>query len=483
MRLPLPLPAQLGAVLLGLARNPALPPALLRRLLGHRATRDEAVMWRTDLTEELAEEIVALGDTVLVHTLACNRNIPPGVKHRLANSPDTSVRAAIAFREELPREVWERLIADPSVEVRESAAENEDVPVDLRARLARDPAPTVRAKLAQRWTGAPEEIRRIWLTDAESTVRAAACATYFRRLPHPVPPADLHPALLADPVTRAGVVAHLDLGPDTARELATDQDPEVRAAVAAHPDLPAELRETLAGDPDPLVRAEVFARQDTPEGRRASIYAELRAGAERAGAGLIASEEEDFASYVAYQGLGHRHLPWVSAAPLDHVDSPYVCFRRSLAMSGPLPAEAVARLLDDEDGTVRAAVARRTPDLDPVTAERIERRHTASRKHPWSPTDHVVFPPETLRRFATDPDPRIRALALRDPDLPAGLAEGLAADGSDRVRRGVAAHPSLPTPALLTLLADQDEWVARTAAGSPVLPRDVMEEILAFATL
>jgi hypothetical protein len=67
--------------------------------------------------------------------------------------------------------------------------------------------------------------------------------------------------------------------------------------------------------------------------------------------------------------------------------------------------------------------------MDPATAERIERRHTASRKRPWSPTDHVVFPPETLCRFATDPDPKMRALALRDPELPAGLAERLSADG------------------------------------------------------
>ncbi|MET9384253.1 hypothetical protein ABZY09_25030 [Streptomyces sp. NPDC002928] len=77
----------------------------------------------------------------------------------------------------------------------------------------------------------------------------------------------------------------------------------------------------------------------------------------------------------------------------------------------------------------------------------------------------------------------MRDLAPRDHELPAALAERLAADQADRVRRAVAAHPNLPAAALLTLLADPNEWVAKTAAASPGLPVAVMEKILALAAL
>ncbi|MFJ8113572.1 hypothetical protein [Streptomyces sp. NPDC096132] len=481
-----PAPVHPDQVLQGLAVNPALPVALVRRLLPDRSAGHRAAQFREDLTEELIEEIIGRGDDDLVHSLACNWHLPPEVQARLADSPEDSVRAAIVIRgKELPRRVWERVVTDPSTEVRKFAAANAHLPSDLRSRFAGDPDADVRAELAQWWTDAPEEVRRALLTDPEATVRAAACSTYFRRLPHPVPPADLHPALLADPATRAGVVAHLRLDADTARDLAGDPDEDVRRAVAAHPELPPPLRDLLATDPEPRVRVEVFARRDTPEETRAAIHAEVHAGSDPARADLLASDEQGFSYYLAYLDLVRRHIPWAAEAPLDHLDSPYVAFRRSAAASDALPAETLAPLLDDEDSGVRAIAARRIPVLDPVTAERVERRHRENRKVRGGlrPADRVVFPRETLHRFATDPDPRIRDLAPRDPGLPAALAERLAVDGATRVRRAVIGHPNLPVPALLALVADPDAYVARAAAESPTLPVEAMEGLLAHAGL
>ncbi|AXO35376.1 hypothetical protein MicB006_3095 [Micromonospora sp. B006] len=51
--------------------------------------------------------------------------------------------------------------------------------------------PPVRATLARWWTQAPGPDRRLLLTDSVDEVRAAACSTYYARLPHPVPPPDL----------------------------------------------------------------------------------------------------------------------------------------------------------------------------------------------------------------------------------------------------------------------------------------------------
>ncbi|MFG2487363.1 hypothetical protein ACGFSI_31990 [Streptomyces virginiae] len=481
----LPVPVHLDEVLKALARNARLPVPLLRRLLHHGGALEEAARWRSDLTERLAEEIDALGHGKASHALACNPDLPVGMKRRLVHGDDASVRSALAGRDApLPRDLVEAFVADPSAQVRRAAAANRRSPSDLRARLATDPDPAVRAELAQWWTDAPEEVRRTLLTDTDATVRAAACATYFCRLPHPVPPADLHPALLADPVTRAGVVAHLDLDPRTARRLAADEDPDVRGALAEHPELPPDLVALLGRDEDPLVRVKVFLRKDIDESLRKVIHAGLRAGSEKTKMDPFDADEEDVLCSFAMLELHIRIVPWVWEDPLPYVDSPYAVFRRSAAAAGDaLPWTAVARLFDDPDNEVRKTMAAAVSVLDPDTAERLERVHEESRKWPGRPADNAVFPPETMRRFASDPDPRMRALALRDPELPAELVEGLAQDDEARVRREAATHPNLPAPALLLLLGDADMRTTRAAAGSPHLPREAMEAILAVAEL
>jgi len=379
------------------------------------------------------------------------------------------------------------LIDDPDTRVREYLAESDRVPADLRARLAHDPDPRVRATLAQWWTEAPETVRRALLTDPADEVRAAACATYYRKLPHPVPPADLIAGLLADPVTRAGAVAHAVLTAETARRLSEDPDDDVRLQAAGHPQLPPDLRDRLGEDARARVRVAVFARPDTPEPARARIYAEVlqpRAPlTDLLGADLddetIIREVEDS---IAVTELRYLRLPWVTADPLPYVSSPYICFRSSAARADSLPTSVVARLLNDDESIVRTATARHAPHLvDHATAERIDRDFRADKKTDWRPADDFTFPPQMLRRFAGDPDPRMRCLAPRDPGLPSHLAEQLAADPESSVRHAVAGHPGLPTPALVTLLGDESEHVARAAAGSPSLPRAHMDRLLTLA--
>jgi hypothetical protein len=117
-------------------------------------------------------------------------------------------------------------------------------------------------------------------------------------------------------------------------------------------------------------------------------------------------------------------LPWVTAHPLPHIDSPYVSFRASAARSKTLPADAVARLLDDEEEMVRLTMAHTAPHLvDLETAENIERSYRRRDKFTlwWDDAEVLTFPSETLRRFATDPEPRLRSFAPRDPNLPSDL--------------------------------------------------------------
>ncbi|MFI6493791.1 hypothetical protein [Streptomyces sp. NPDC050564] len=333
-------------------------------------------------------------------------------------------------------------------------------------------------------------MRRRPLTDPEDAVRAGACATYYRRLPHPVPPDDLLPALLADPVTRAGAVRHCTLDADTARWLADDPDEEVRTELADHPDLPPPLRDILAEDPCRRVTLRVFLREDTPESTRAAIHAQILSDLPLldwlADHQILDDDalERQLMNEIARRELRTVRLPWVTADPLPYVDAPYACFRASAAMSDRLPAPAVARLLDDEESSVRTTMALHARHrIDPATAERIDRSYRPEKKTRWRPADDLPLPADVLRRLATDPDPRMRQLAPRDLDLPVELVRRLAADPDHTVRRAIATHPRLPACDLMQLLTDSSESVATAAAGNPDLPPAHMRRLLALAGL
>ncbi|OKI49130.1 HEAT repeat domain-containing protein [Micromonospora sp. CB01531] len=482
-----PTPVHLTKVLDGLAENPALPSGLVRRLVRYRCGFGH-VATRADLTPDMIEEILASGHHWLLHSLALNRQLSHAVRMPLAAHTDPGIRAALVVGAcDAPRELYERLVDDPDTRVREHLAERDDVPADLLARLARDPDPKVRATLARWWTQSPEAVRRILLTDPVDEVRAAACSTYYARLPHPVPPPDLMAGLLADPVSRAGAVRHAVLTPKLAARLAGDPDHQVRRQVAEHPQLPPPVRDLLAEDPSANVRMGVFIRRDTPKPVRHRIYREIQQG-ERPLTDLLNDELDDdallqqFEDRMAVAELRYLRLDWVTADPLPYVSSPYICFRRSAARSRTLPADAVIRLLNDNDSGVRTTMAKHAPHLvDLTTAERIDREFRPDKKTRWRPADLFTFPPQALRRLATDPDPRMRCLAPRDPDLPVEMAERLATDPDSTVRHAAAGHPNLPVHARRALLADPSEWVAHAAAAAATLPVAEMDRLLTLA--
>jgi hypothetical protein len=116
-----------------------------------------------------------------------------------------------------------------------------------------------------------------------------------------------------------------------------------------------------------------------PEPLRGRIYAEILEATVSL-TDLLNSDLDDAAflrkaeDSIAVTELKNLNLTWVTADPLPYVSSPYVCLRSSAARSRSLPAEAVLRLLDDDESIVRTTMARHAPHLvDPATAERIDR--------------------------------------------------------------------------------------------------------------
>ncbi|WP_407836769.1 hypothetical protein ACE1OC_10285 [Streptomyces sp. DSM 116496] len=459
----------LAAVLTGLTRNEALPEELAVRLLPHDlAPLRLALRKGFAPSPALCEEYLAHGES---QALAHNAALPPEIATRLAADPDPEVRAVRAKLESAGAGRHALFAADTEAQVRIALAGQPDLSAESLAALAADTDAGVRAALARR-PELPEDLLRRLLTDTEPEVRARACG-------HGAPP-DLHAALLADPATRKEVVRSLELDPETASALAADPDEEVRAKLAAHPALPPRVRDALARDTSPDVRGKVFARADTPPELRDEIHAWLTAGARRSEEDWENAEEDDVFCEITLVFLEMGSYPWVAADPVPYVASPYTGLRRAAACSERLPAELLRGMLEDEDPTVRMIALERTPDVDPATAEDIERRHERS-KFLDRPADYFPFAPETLRRFAADPDPRMRLLALRDPDVPAALLERLAADEDHTVRRAVAEDSRTATGTLLRLLGDGSESVAMSAAASPGLPVEAMRAVLDLA--
>ncbi|MFE1787796.1 hypothetical protein ACFW7J_05190 [Streptomyces sp. NPDC059525] len=405
-----------------------------------------------------------------LYGLARTRALSEEIAARLAADPDPDVRAERANWEGAAGGRHGLFAADPEATVRIALARNPGLSPELTARLGADTDPAVREAVARREEAPAEDLHRALLADPEPKVRVAACRHR--------PPADLHGALLADPATRHHVVPFLDLDPETAGQLAADPDDRVREQLAGHPCLPAELRAVLARDADPGVRGKVFERADATPQERAVIFESLTAGALRYAEDPRDSSDEDFLCEAMLTCLDLMPYPWVDPDPLPYADSPFAGLRCAAARSTALPAEARARLLADENPRVRFHALAGLAEVDLTVAEELDRRQGGMVKHGGRPADCVTFPPETLRRFADDPDPWMRVLALRDPDLPDEMLERLAADQEESVRCATAGHPRVPVAALLRLLGDTDEEVVEAAAASPLLPVEVMRAVL-----
>ncbi|MEK2494184.1 hypothetical protein WN990_32015 [Kitasatospora purpeofusca] len=205
---------------------------------------------------------------------------------------------------------------------------------------------------------------------------------------------------------------------------------------------------------------------------------------------------------------------WWVAALFDDPDamrqlagSPRLRIRRSVARAPRLPTDVVELLARDEDFAVRLFLTESCDDAPSwLLLDLWTDGWDGTFSFPDRPLKHPNFPRADLLRFADDPHPRLRMLALDDPAAPAALAERLAhdpdpgvrsraaedprltpataaaltADPSPNVRRRAHGHPALP-PALLVALL-QDPATAAEAAANPAVPAAVLHRMIAAAT-
>ncbi|MFP3986014.1 PE-PGRS family protein [Streptomyces sp. E11-3] len=429
----------------GLALNPAAPDDLRARLLG----LSHFLLWRP-LPTAVVEAAVVHPEWKLRQLLA---EAQPNITaeqwaHLILGEQESRHRwilttLAADRRAELTDAAYEQLAVDPSARVREEAARLPGLPIRILTALAADVAPSVRASACRRaWPRLATPARRELLRDPAGKVRVEALLQHHRE--HPMPRSVLATAELQDRVVE---ICRLERG--LAEHLAHHDDPARRRSLADNPYLDPDLVDLLAQDPDKSVRFTVSMRPDITEEQRAGIDIDF---------------DPAIRSYP---------LDWVTALHDDPdamrrlASSSHPLVRRSVARAQRLPPDVVERLARDEDRVVQLFLAESCDDAPADMLLRVWQWWTGSLSTPDRPHGHPNFPRRDLLRYADDPNPRMRQLALDDPESTAELVERFSRDSDEEVRHRAATDPRLAPESAVRLLEDPHERVRHAAARHP----------------
>ncbi|WKX68645.1 PE-PGRS family protein [Streptomyces sp. XD-27] len=440
----------------GLALNTAAPDDVLHGLLG----LSHHLLWR-ELPAEVVEAAVAHPDGNVRGQLA---EVQPGLTPEhwtrlILDEPDPRRRwilttLAADRRAELTESAYAHLAADPSARVRAEAARLPALPAPLPSALATDTDPAVRASACRdAWALLDRAAQQRLLADPDHAVRREALLAHHQD--HPLP----RPVYDAEDLGQRAVES-CRLQRDLAEHLARHRDPAQRRRLAGNPHLAKDLVAALAQDPDASVRLTVSLRPELSEEQRAAISVDI---------------DPDARCYP---------LDWVVALHDDPVAmrrlgaSSHLLVRRSVARAKRLPADVVGRLARDEDRLVRLFLAESCDDAPPEMLLEVARWWTGSLTFPDRPRSHPDFPRQGLLRYADDPNPRMRRLALDDPRSTAELVERFSRDAAEEVRLQAATDPRLSPAAAIRLLDDTRESVRRAAAGHTRLPARVLVPLL-----
>ncbi|MHA6758957.1 hypothetical protein [Streptacidiphilus sp. PAMC 29251] len=181
----------------------------------------------------------------------------------------------------------------------------------------------------------------------------------------------------------------------------------------------------------------------------------------------------------------HTHAVWWIAALHDDADamrqlamSPNLLIRRSVARARHLPPEVADLLAHDEDRIVRLFLTESCDDAPADVLLDVWNWWPGSFSFPGRPRNHPNFPCHDLLRFAEDPEPRIRLLALDDHASDAALVERFSRDPEAQVRSAAAADPRLSPESAVRLVDDADQSVRSLARRNPALPPDALIPLL-----
>ncbi|WP_392672343.1 PE-PGRS family protein [Streptomyces sp. LN785] len=349
---------------------------------------------------------------------------------------------------------YERLATSPDPHDRAGAARFPGLPERLLTALAADPDPRVRSAAAPHaWPHLAPRVRDGLLADPDGSVRTAALFRHYED--HPMPRSVYDGLPHGDHAAQTYC-----LDQELAEQLSVHPDPSRRRALAANPHLTRELVAVLAGDPDDDVRLAVSVRPELTEEQRASIRVDID------------------------PHLMRRELPWIAALHDDPeamrrcATSSHLLLRSGAARARRLPPDVVELLARDEDRVVRLFLAESCDDAPAELLLEVWRWWSGSFTYPDRPRGHPNFPRRGLLRHAADPDPRMRQLALDDPESTADLVERFSRDSHQDVRHRAATDPRLSPASAVRLLDDPRDSVRDAAARHPRLPARTVIRLL-----
>ncbi|MFI8347315.1 PE-PGRS family protein [Streptomyces sp. NPDC085596] len=473
-----------GAWREGLAANPAASAAVLCRLLdvGPEERLSSRLRYR-ELPEDMITAWVGHPEWRVRRELA-ERPLKPEQSAALFRDPDPRHRwglltSVVYQHPAFTAETFAQLAADPSPHVRAELVAHRDLPVRHLTALAADLDPVVRKAAAPRaWTHLTPPARTALRADPDPGVRAEAVLLHHCSTPL----AEVDFAALPGDAQRERAARTCVLTRELAEELVHGGETALRSAAAQNLHLDTDLVALLGQDPDPGVRWLVSIRPDLTEAERVRVAVEFDPSARC------------------------HPLPWVRDLEDDEeamrrcATSAHVMLRRSTACASNLPPDVVDLLAHDEDWVVRLFLAEH---CDQAPADLLlEMVRTWNGYSAARMIEHPNFPRQGTLRFADDPDPRTRKLALLDPRATTELVERFSRDADsgvrwcalrDRrlsiasvirmlddphhaIRDQAAADPRLPTRVLTTLL--HDATTALASAANPAIPETVMHHLL-----
>ncbi|MGW6981305.1 PE-PGRS family protein [Streptomyces sp. NPDC054932] len=451
------------ARLRGLSFNAATPDDIRIRMLDVDRQLDLYLLARRDLPAALVDAAVDHPDRQVRGRLAewpACLALSPEQWSRLVLGEQGGARrqlmlqAAAATGRELTATAYATLAEDPSGAVREELALMPALPLPLSLVLLADPLPRVRAAACETaWPVLDEETRARLAADPAPAVRAAVTLARHEEAPLT--------AQYVDSAHGAGrLVEGYRLDRDLATRLCADQDPQWRLGLARNPYLDPDLVEVLAADPDDDVRLAVSTRPELTEEQRSAVRVDID------------------------PRLIRRPIPWVVALHGDAeamrrlAVSPHLLLRSTVAMAPRLPPDVVERLARDEDRVVRLFLAEHCDDAPADMLLEVWQWWNGSLSTPDRPYGHPNFPRRDLLRHADDPHPRLRQLALDDPDSTPALVERFSRDGDAEVRLRAATDPRLSPDSVVRMLDDPDGGVRAVAARHPRVPVPVLIGLL-----
>ncbi|MFB7617990.1 PE-PGRS family protein [Kitasatospora sp. NPDC056181] len=446
----------------GLAENRTAPADVLIGIL--HDTPEERVpfgLHYRQLPEEVVDAWIAHPRPRVRRNLGGRAGLTPAQRERLFREADAWLRRILLVGLvdaglELTDATFDLLAVDPADPVRSELALHHGLPVRHLVAFAADRDASVRRAVTPRaWPHLDDTARAALLADPDGSVRATARLRHHEEVPLAAADFDALP----DGSARERAAERCVLTRELVEALAHGPDADLRRAVAQNAGLDADLVAVLGQDPDNSVRWQVSLRPELSEEQRSGIRFEKDPGLRIPLLDWVREQHDDPAAMRRLAASGHFLV------------------RRSVACAENLPQDVADLLARDEDHAVRLLLAESCAQAPAELLSEMWRT--------WGGTSvgrmpgHPNFPREHVLRHADHPDPRMRELALDDPDSTEEMVERLGRDPAYGVRRRALWDRRLSVASVIRLLDDPHDGIRSMAAGDRRLPAHVLAGLLA----